>query len=211
MARASAVKRATKGERTRQRIVERAAELFNTRGVAGSSMADVSLATGLEKGGVYNHFETKDALALAAFDYAAALVSRRIDEAMAGAATRTGALRAMIDVYRTLGENRFIPGGCPLMNTAIEADDTNPALRDRARKAMDRWRSRIAGTVEEAIAAGEMKPVDPAAVASTMIAQLEGAVMLSMLYRSGAYMRHATNHLTSYLDGLCLPPSARPG
>jgi AcrR family transcriptional regulator len=210
MARAATVKRVTKGERTRQRIVERAAELFNTRGVAGSSMADVSQATGLEKGGIYNHFETKDALALAAFDYAVALVSRRIDEAIAGAATHTGGLRAMIDVYRTLGENRFIPGGCPLMNTAIEADDTNPALRERARKAMDRWRSRIARTVEEAIAAGEMNPVDPAAVASTMIAQLEGAVMLSMLYRSGAHMRYATDHLAGYLDGLCVQPAARP-
>ena len=92
--------RATKGERTRRRIVERAAALFNTRGVAGASMSDVSEAAGLEKGGVYNHFESKDALALAAFDYASSLVLDRIDAAIATHEPGYPQLHALIDLYR---------------------------------------------------------------------------------------------------------------
>ncbi len=209
MERGLRTKRLTKGERTRQRIVERAAVLFNTRGVAGASMADVSLATGLEKGGVYNHFETKDALALAAFDYAAGLVHARLEAAVAGATSALGRLHAIVDVYRSVAEKPFIAGGCPLMNTAIEADDTHPALRERARKAMEHWRRLIVRTVEDAIAAREIEPVDPASVASTAIATLEGAVMLSKLYRDPAHMHFAVEHLNAYFGALAAPRTSR--
>ncbi|MGP6157885.1 MAG: TetR/AcrR family transcriptional regulator [Vulcanimicrobiaceae bacterium] len=182
--------------------MERAAALFNTRGVAGASMADVSLATGLEKGGVYNHFETKEALALAAFDYAAGLVLQRLDAAVAAAPTALGRLHALVDVYRSVADKPFIAGGCPLMNTAVEADDTHPVLRERARKAMERWRALIVCTVDEAVAGGELEPVDSAALASTVIATLEGAVMLSKLYRDPAHMHFAVEHLARHLDGL---------
>jgi AcrR family transcriptional regulator len=202
MARISVPGRATKGERTRQRIVERAAAVFNTRGVAGASMADISFATGLEKGGVYNHFETKDHLALAAFDYAAGLVRSRLEAAMAKAPGPLERLYAMLEVYRNIGDVPFVAGGCPLLNTAIEADDTHPALRDRVRRAMSWWQRSIAGAVEEAIAAGELVEVEPAALASTMIALLEGAIMLSSLYRDGSHMKAAIDHLARHLAGL---------
>ena len=60
----------SKAQQTKARIVRQAAELFNQKGYAGSSIADVMQATGLKKGGIYNHFKSKDELALAAFDYA---------------------------------------------------------------------------------------------------------------------------------------------
>ena len=60
----------TKGERTRQRIVELAAPVFNRQGYAGASLRDLIGATGLEKGGIYNHFGSKEQLALEAYDYA---------------------------------------------------------------------------------------------------------------------------------------------
>ena len=56
----------TKGERTRQHIIETAAPLFNQRGFTGASMADLMEATGLEKGGIYRHCGSKDELAVAA-------------------------------------------------------------------------------------------------------------------------------------------------
>src|SRR5262249_30534546 len=60
----------SKGKKTRQRIVEEAATLFNQRGFEGSSMAALMEATGLEKGGIYRHFTNKQELAAEAFDYA---------------------------------------------------------------------------------------------------------------------------------------------
>jgi len=194
--------RATKGERTRRRIVERAAALFNTRGVAGASMADVSEAAGLEKGGVYNHFESKDALALAAFEYAAALVLDRIDRALAAHAPGLPQVLALIDVYRGVVEKPPLAGGCPLLNTAIEADDTNPALRARAREAIGRWRAHVVAALERAVALGQLQPVDVESLATLTIASIEGGVMLAKLYREPAHIERVADELTRYFQTL---------
>ena len=53
----------SKGEQTRQSIVEKAAPLFNQRGFEGCSMTAIMEATGLEKGGIYRHFDSKAQLA----------------------------------------------------------------------------------------------------------------------------------------------------
>jgi hypothetical protein len=67
----------------------------------------------------------------------------------------------------------------------------------------------IATTVADAIAGGEMKKVDPDAVASTMIALLEGAVMLAKLHGDPTHMRLAVEHLSSYIDGLSVARTPR--
>src|SRR6516165_614441 len=59
-----------KGEHTRQEIIREAAPIFNRRGYDGAALSDLMKATGLEKGGIYRHFDSKEALAAEAFDYA---------------------------------------------------------------------------------------------------------------------------------------------
>ena len=198
----------SKGQRTRNRIVEHAAVLFNTRGVAGASMADVSEAAGLEKGGVYNHFATKEELAIAAFDHGAGIVLDRIERAFATGDTAVAKLRAVLDLYRdaTLA---YVVGGCPVMNTAIEADDTNPEMRRRARGAFDRWTRSVVAIVEDGIAAGELRPVDPRAVATVMVSSIEGAVMLARLYGSRGPIRNVIEHLDAYVESLVADRSSR--
>src|SRR5690606_1345229 len=88
-----------KGEQTRQRIVARAAPVFNTHGYSGTSMAELTRATGLEKGGIYNHFASKEALAIAAFDYAVQVVAERFATALAGKEGAIERLRAIIDSF----------------------------------------------------------------------------------------------------------------
>jgi AcrR family transcriptional regulator len=192
-----------KGARTRQRIVSEAAGLFNTRGFAGTSVSDVSAATGLEKGGVYNHFSSKDDLALAAFDYAAGLVVGRLSAAVREHPAGVAQLHAMFDVYRQVSERPFIRGGCPILNTAVEADDTHPALRDRARTAMNAWLLLVVRALEAARAARELRPeIDVDAVSGTIIAALEGGVLLAKLYRDPAWMRRVIDQMSNYLDSL---------
>ena len=59
-----------KGEQTRQEIIRKAAPIFNQRGYHGAALSDLMKATGLEKGGIYRHFDSKEQLAAEAFDYA---------------------------------------------------------------------------------------------------------------------------------------------
>jgi len=129
----------TKGEKTRDFILHHAAILFNTRGYANTSISDLMSATGLKKGGIYNHFTTKNELALQAFDYAFTLVKQRIRRAIASQEATSGRLQNIISVYEDFFRNPPIPGGCPILNAAIELDDASnhPLLHRRVKKAMD--------------------------------------------------------------------------
>ena len=108
----------TKGLKTRQRIVEMAAPVFNRQGFVGASMRDLISATGLEKGGIYNHFGSKEELAVDAFDYAISLI---VDGYAAVQEGKVGLDRlvAIIEIFGDWSGHPLVAGGCPIMNTAI--------------------------------------------------------------------------------------------
>jgi AcrR family transcriptional regulator len=190
-----------KGEKTKERIIEQTAPVFNQHGFAGASMSDIMAATGLNKGGIYNHFESKEALALQAFDYAAKQVSDRVTRMLADKHTGVDRLQTMAAVFCDHILNPPIPGGCPLLNTAVESDDTNPLLRERVCQAMDRWQERIRSAVRHGIATGEFRAdVDADVVATRFIATLEGGVMLSKLYGDPIHIERAVVFLTEYVQ-----------
>jgi AcrR family transcriptional regulator len=190
-----------KGEQTREKIIERSAGLFNCQGYFGASMADIMRVTGLRKGGIYNHFGSKEELALESFDYAINLISRRMTDAEESCDHAADKLLAVIKVTQDLGEDNPLPGGCPLLNTAIESDDAHPALKDRARQAMNRWRNRIRRIADKGIRAGHILPsVDSDNLATIILVTLEGAVMMSKLYENRVHMRRAVDHLKQYID-----------
>ena len=192
-----------KGPATRERIVRTAATVFSERGFFGASMSDLLAAAGLQKGGLYNHFASKEELALESFDWAVGYVEQRFTDALAGTEGAVDRLLAIVGVIRGLVDDRALPGGCPILTTAIEADDTVPALRDRAREAMTRWQKLIGANVKAGVAAGELRPgADPYAVATIVTAALEGAVFLSKLYDDPVHMHRAVDHVEAYVRGL---------
>lgn len=193
----------SKGQRTRHAIVDRAAELFNLRGYAGTSVADILAATGLEKGGLYNHFSSKDELALAAFDRAVETLRARHRAWRAGADGARATLDAFLTNFRSMASRPVLKGGCPLLNTAIEATDAHPALRKRAREAFSELLDDIATTVADGVARGEFEPAtDCARVATLIVCSLEGAVMLSRLERDAIHMERVIDHLHGVVASL---------
>lgn len=179
-----------KGEATRQRIIAQAAPIFNQRGYAGCSMHDLMEATGLEKGGIYRHFATKEELAAEAFRFALAQsVKMRTDhlENIPGAADK---LRRVVQLF--VETPSAVAGGCPLMNTAIDADDGNPELRQLALQGIQAWRARLSTIIKAGIKAGQIrKRTEPRQVANAIISTLEGALMISRLERSKDALRDA--------------------
>lgn len=189
----------SKGEKTRQRIVAEAASLFNQRGFEGGSMADLMEATGLEKGGIYRHFSTKEELAAEAFDYA---WQSAIDVRMQDLDSIPNSIDKLKRFVTNFVERRpSVPGGCPLLNTAIEADNGNPILRERARKALHQWRDRLSEIVSTGLKRKEIRSgVDPRKLATLIIGSLEGALMISRLERDRDVLLEAQSHLQSYLE-----------
>jgi TetR/AcrR family transcriptional repressor of nem operon len=192
----------TRGNATRRRILEQSAAVFNRHGYSGTSMSALMAATGLEKGGLYRHFESKEELAAAAFDYAWETVTEPRRRGLEDCAT---SLEKLLLLVRNFVEPpaRALPGGCPLLNTAIENDDGNPVLREKARGALDEWRSLIAEIVREGQRGRELrKDVDPVAVATIVISSLEGAIMFSRLEKTRDALFTVGKHLEGYLRSL---------
>lgn len=194
--------KSVRGEATRRRIVEQSAGVFNRRGYSGTTMSELMAATGLEKGGLYRHFASKEDLAAAAFDYAWETVS---EPRWHGLEDCEGSLEKLLLLVNNFVEQppRTLPGGCPLLNTAVDSDDGNPLLRGKACAALDRWRARIADIVRQGQRNRELRgSVDPAAVAAIVIASLEGAVMMSRLEKTREPLRTVGKHLAGYLQSL---------
>lgn len=193
----------SKAEETKARIIQQAADLFNQHGYAGSSMSDIMQATGLKKGGIYNHFASKDELAIAAFDFAIEQVSQRYGQAVREKRGAIARLNAIIHAFSTALDEVSLKGGCPILNTAIESDDTHPALRERTQRAMYDWRILIHRVVQTGIERGEILPtVNPDCVATILISTLEGALMMTKLYGDRIHLQRATEHLNQYVSTL---------
>jgi TetR/AcrR family transcriptional repressor of nem operon len=190
-----------KGELTKAEIIRKSAVLFNKQGYAGAALSDIMAATGLEKGGIYRHFASKDELALAAFEYAVELVNERYRQALYGKRNAIERLQAIVDTFSELEEGHPISGGCPIMNTAIDSDDAHPALRARAEQALQAWRATLVQIVQSGIRRGEVRAgVDPAQVADVVIANLEGSLMMSRLLDDPAPVTHAARYLAEYFS-----------
>src|ERR1700683_2440364 len=117
-----------KGDQTRQEIIRKAAPIFNQRGFDGAALSDLMRATGLEKGGIYRHFESKQQLAGEAFDYAWRLAR---DARLAGTQKITNTVDRLKRIIWNFRARRagLVRGGCPLLNTSIDSDDGNLVLR----------------------------------------------------------------------------------
>jgi len=189
----------SKGGETRERIIAKAAELFNQRGLEGTSMADLMEATGLEKGGIYRHFPSKEAVAAEAFDYA---WKEAFQERVRDLGSISGSVDRLKHLIANFVERRSsIPGGCPLLNTAVDSDDGNPVLRERARQALGNWQKLLISVINEGIQRREIRGgVDPHGLATLIISSLEGALMISRLERNRDALVAARSHLDSYLE-----------
>lgn len=191
----------TKSEKTRQFIVEKAAPLFNKKGYAGTSMNDIMIATGLAKGGIYGHFESKDEIAAAAFEYSQNKVRSELLAKINQHPTALGKLSAIFAFYKNYTLQPCIEGGCPILNTAIDADDAYPFLKKKAKKALNELLNGLQQIIELGIAMGEIKPSVNSRKASEMIfAQIEGGIMMAKVSDDVTLLNSVLDNLKIYIE-----------
>ncbi|MGO4290900.1 TetR/AcrR family transcriptional regulator [Chitinophaga sp. RAB17] len=171
-----------KAEKTKQFIVEMTAPVFNEKGYTGTSLNDMTNATGLTKGSIYGNFANKDEVALAAFDHNIRKVGVIIRQEMDKKTTCKDKLMVYVHVYENFLKHPFPVGGCPILNTAIEADDTHPLLKQKAVDAVYNWKGIITDLIEKGMQQGEFsKHTNVEQTALTMIAMIEGCIMITKL------------------------------
>jgi TetR/AcrR family transcriptional regulator, transcriptional repressor for nem operon len=170
-----------KGERTRARIIDAAARLIYEQGVAGTTLDDVRAAADVSGSQLYHYFADKD-------DLVQAVISRQADvivgnQEQADLATNEG-LRAWRDMVIAAARSGDARGGCPLGSLGSQLAETDPEARALVAAGFGRWSAAIAVGLRALHAAGPLPAgIDPEDLAVTLLAALQGGLLLAQVER----------------------------
>jgi TetR/AcrR family transcriptional regulator, transcriptional repressor for nem operon len=191
----------SKAEKTRQFIIEQTAEIFNKKGYAGTSLSDITSATGLTKGSIYGNFENKDEVAKEVYRYNAKRLQSNFINELNDAMTTREKLFVVLNVYRKTWETNMSRGGCPHLNTAVEADDTMPVLKAEVTKNFQKWANQFIQIIEDGKTKNEIEEsADSSHYAFQFIALIEGGILLSKTMDNRSHLFSTLERIEKIID-----------
>lgn len=186
----------TKAERTTAYIIETVAPIFNKFGYVGTSMSDLTEATGLTKGAIYGNFENKEALALSAFEYNRNHLLETLDEKLNSEGKAMDKLFSLLRFYRQYDVFTLPFGGCPILNVGVDAQNNNHLLAAAVKETIKEIEGKIALVLEDGAKQGEIHlPVPPGQFAKQLYTMLQGAVAMSTMTRDRKYLVNTIAYL----------------
>lgn len=190
-------------DETRLKILRKSGVLFNTQGYKATSISDITSATGFTKGAIYRHFGNKAVLEKETLFHLSTVMFEILRERVRCEKTAGDKLRAIFRYFESYISNPEVKGGCPLLNAAIEADDTNPVLRKEALKILDILRESVISILKNGIRYQQIKKdTDTEYHATIIIASLEGAIMMSKLRGNNHDIKRVIKHLESLVGNI---------
>jgi TetR/AcrR family transcriptional repressor of nem operon len=188
-------------EETMGVILKQAGGLFNSQGYKATSIGHITAASGFTKGAIYRHFKSKDKLEEEALGYLTGLMFEHLTKRIKAERNAGHKLRSIVSFFESYISKPPIKGGCPLLNAAIEADDSSPQLRRKANSILEILKSSICHILTKGIEYGQIKKtVDKSYFATVMIASLEGGIMMSKLNRNDKDIRIVIKHLEGMIQ-----------
>lgn len=184
-----------KAEKTRQFIIEQVAPIFNKKGYAGTSLSDLTEATGLTKGSIYGNFHDKEEVAIASFDYNLQNLNSTMWQGVPYETHSADKLLKFLENARTNAQAVFDNGGCPILNTATESDDGNLKLKGKAINALERWKTKLMEVIQEGIIKEELKPINAEQFAVKIVTVVEGTNVLAKTTGNHKYLHYNVDGL----------------
>jgi TetR/AcrR family transcriptional repressor of nem operon len=170
-----------KGERTRARIVKAAAGLIYGRGVAGTSLDDIRSAAGVSGSQLSHYFAGKDELVQAVIGYQAAIITGNQRQADLGSPQGLRAWRDMVIAELRSSQGQ---GGCPLGSLAGQLAETDAQARVLIAAGFEQWSAAITDGLRRLHTAGHLPDgTDPDSLAVTLLAALQGGLLLAQVQR----------------------------
>ena len=152
----------TKGQRTRQAILDRAASLATEEGLETVSIGRLAEATGMSKSGLFAHFGSKEELQLATVDHAASVFVEEVIAPAREAPKGIARVWALCDHMIGYSERQVFPGGCFFASAAFEFNHRPGPVRDHIRDNLGSWMSYLEHAIEQAQDLGELDRGVPA-------------------------------------------------
>jgi TetR/AcrR family transcriptional repressor of nem operon len=169
----------------RDKLIAVAFELFHTKGYNACGVLDITDATGIPKGSFYNHFKSKELLALAVLDRYQSLLGLEALKDRGQPPVRR--LRSLFQSYITYQVKWEFSRGCLLGNFGAELSAQSPAIRKVLKKIFEHWCDAVAQVVQEAKERGDIdKRCDARQTARFLYNAWQGAVINSKVTRSQA-------------------------
>jgi len=189
----------------RARILRAAAELIHDRGYASVSVADICGSAGLKKGSFYHFFPSKLELVLETIDQFAAGQREAVQAMIAGSGNAREKLSQMFATAsggnKQCQEDCGAIRGCPIGNLALEMAHREPAIAQKLKQVFHQWRAGVESVLQAGVAAGEFELDDPRAVAESLIAFVEGSILLAKATGDTAVFDRLAKGAEAILDG----------
>jgi TetR/AcrR family transcriptional repressor of nem operon len=187
-----------KGARTRARIVEEAAALIHERGVAGTTLEDVRFAADVSGSQMYHYFPDKNDLVQAVIDYQADTIVNRNRHAFSGANGVENWRKMVI----AAAKRTKAKGGCQLGSLVGQLAESDPEARALIAAGFDQWAVTIADGLRSLQTDGKLvSDIDPDDLATTLLATLQGALVLAQVHRSSRPFETAIDTLLALAIG----------
>lgn len=198
-----------RGQASRERIIAAAATLMFAQGVRGASLDEVIATAGVSKSQLYHYFADKD-------DLVRAVIARQTARVFAAqepwleALDSWAAIEGWFDALVRLQEEQGCVGGCPLGSLASELADQDEDARADLIGSFDAWEGYLARGLERMRARGDVAAMtDPAALAATTMASIQGGLLLTQTRRSARPLRLALDAALAYLRSFAAAPENR--
>jgi AcrR family transcriptional regulator len=193
----------TKGERTRNAILETAAALATEEGLEPLSIGRLAEATGMSKSGLFAHFGSKEELQLATVDHAASLFVAEVIAPARAAPRGLARVWALCDHMIDYSERQVFPGGCFFAATSFEFNNRPGPVRDRIEQNIKSWLSYLEHAVEQAQESGELAAdVSAREIAFQLDAFAQAANAQFQLFRDERVFAEARRAIKDRLDSL---------
>lgn len=189
----------------RERILSEALRQFSRKGYLGTSISEILEGAGASKGGLYNHFKSKEDLFFAALSEARKIWRERN---LAGLEDRARPLEQLIQLLenyrdRYLTETERLPGGCIFVNLAVELGDRQPHLAQAVHEGFTRLKTMMKRLLDTEASQGRLRDgVDTGQVTELLFSGLLGACVVYAAEPSREKLDGAIAALVGYLEGL---------
>lgn len=181
---------------TSEFIIETIAPIFNKKGYVGTSLSDLTKATGLTKGAFYANFSGKEELAIKSFEFNAQMIFGPLLEKMNEQASSIEKLLALTKYYRSFRSLEIKYGGCPILNVGIDAKFNNPTLYEASKMMAQTLVSGIIQIIEEGIVSGEIKSnVNAEKIAKNIYSMMEGGIFMASSQDDVEYLNNILDHI----------------
>lgn len=189
----------TKAEKTKRLIIEKVAPIFNKQGYTGTSLSDITEATGLTKGAVYGNFGNKENLALEAFNYNIRKAVWAVADLINVEETAVDKFKALTNYYRDFYDKTLDYGGCPILNVGVDSKNINQPLKIRVNEVISKLQNNIAGIIKLGIEQGSItKEINPEKSALKILSIIEGAIYTTSMLEDRDHLKD----MMDLLDGV---------